>query len=65
MRHLWSFLLSLLLTPLIYISAGFSAVKFSQATDLGLGRLGVEELADGLAELFLLLGEGEVHGRGR
>jgi hypothetical protein len=36
MRHLWSFLLSLLLTPLIYISAGFSAVKFSQATGLGL-----------------------------
>lgn len=35
MRHLWSFLLSLLLTPLIYISAGFSAVKFSQATGLG------------------------------
>jgi hypothetical protein len=36
MRHLWSVRLSLLLTPLIYISAGFSAVKFSQATGLGL-----------------------------
>ena len=35
MRHLWSFLLSLVLTPLIYISAGFSAVKFGEATELG------------------------------
>src|SRR4029077_18965007 len=33
-----------------------------QAPDLGLGRLLVEEGADGLAELFLLLAEGEVHG---
>jgi len=27
MRHLWSLLLSLVLTPLTYISAGISAVK--------------------------------------
>jgi hypothetical protein len=35
MRHLLSFLLSLVLAPLIYISAGFSAVKFGQAVELG------------------------------
>jgi hypothetical protein len=36
MRHLLSFVLSLVLAPLIYISAGFSAVKFGEATELGL-----------------------------
>jgi hypothetical protein len=35
MRHLLSFLLSLVLAPLIYISAGFSAVKFGEASGLG------------------------------
>jgi hypothetical protein len=35
MRHLLSFLLSLVLAPLIYISAGFSAVKFGEADGLG------------------------------
>ena len=35
MRHLWSLVLSLALTPLIYISAGFSAVKFGDARGLG------------------------------
>ena len=34
-----------------------------QATDLGLGRLLLEERPDGLAQLFLLLAEGEVHAR--
>ena len=33
-----------------------------EAADLGLGRLGVEELADDAPQLLLLLGEGEVHG---
>ena len=40
-------------------------VGLHQATDLGLGRLALEELADDAAELFLLLGEGEVHGSPR
>jgi hypothetical protein len=35
MRHLWSLVLALVLTPLIYISAGFSAVKFGDARGLG------------------------------
>ena len=39
-------------------------VGVHQATDLGLGRLALEELAGDAAELFLLLGEGEVHGPG-
>ncbi len=34
MRHLWSLALSLVLTPLIYISAGLSAVKFDGANGL-------------------------------
>ena len=38
-------------------------VGVHQATDLGLGRLALEELAGDAAELFLLLGKGEVHGR--
>jgi hypothetical protein len=36
MRHLWSLLLSLVLTPLIYVAAGYSAVQLSAATELGL-----------------------------
>jgi hypothetical protein len=36
MRHLWSLVLSLALTPLIYISAGLSAVKFGDARGLGM-----------------------------
>jgi hypothetical protein len=36
MRHLWSLLLALVLTPLIYISAGISAVKLGDAHELGL-----------------------------
>src|SRR5581483_6713233 len=36
--------------------------RLHQATDLGFARLVVEELANDAAELFLLLGEGEVHG---
>ena len=32
-----------------------------QPPDLGLGRLGLEELTHGVAQLLLLLGEGEVH----
>ena len=39
MRHLLSFVLSLVLAPLIYISAGFSAVKFGEATQLGLAAI--------------------------
>jgi hypothetical protein len=35
MRHLLSFVLSLVLAPLIYISAGFSALKFADARELG------------------------------
>ena len=35
MRHLWSLLLALALTPLIYISAGVSAVKLAEARGLG------------------------------
>jgi len=35
MRHLWSLALSLVLTPLIYIAAGLSAVKFGDARGLG------------------------------
>src|SRR5688572_9246752 len=35
MRHLLSAVLALVLTPLIYISAGFSAVKFGEANELG------------------------------
>ena len=38
-------------------------VGVHEAADLGLGRLALEELAGDAAELFLLLGEGEVHGR--
>ncbi len=37
-------------------------VGVHEAADLGLGRLALEELAGDAAELFLLLGEGEVHG---
>src|SRR5581483_10454536 len=37
--------------------------RLHEAADLRLARLVVEELADDAAELFLLLGEGEVHGR--
>jgi hypothetical protein len=33
MRHLLSFILALVLTPLIYISAGYSAVKFGGSSD--------------------------------
>jgi hypothetical protein len=36
MRHLWSLVLSLVLTPLIYVSAGLSAVKFGEARGLGI-----------------------------
>ncbi len=36
MRHLWSLLLALVLTPLIYISAGISAVRLGDAHELGL-----------------------------
>ena len=36
MRHLWSLVLSLVLTPLIYVSAGLSAVKFGDARGLGM-----------------------------
>jgi hypothetical protein len=35
MRHLLSLLLGLVLAPLIYVSAGFSAVKFSDVNDQG------------------------------
>jgi hypothetical protein len=35
MRHLVSAVLALVLTPLIYISAGFSAIKFGEANELG------------------------------
>ena len=35
MRHLWSLALSLVLTPLIYVAAGLSAVKFGDARGLG------------------------------
>jgi uncharacterized membrane protein YeaQ/YmgE (transglycosylase-associated protein family) len=57
MRHLWSFLLSLVLTPLIYVSAGFSAVKFGEATGLGttavLGLVGAF-VAGGLYALLVI-----------
>jgi hypothetical protein len=36
MRHLWSLALSLVLTPLIYIAAGVSAVKFGDARGFGM-----------------------------
>ena len=39
-------------------------VGVHEAADLGLGRLALEELAGDAAELFLLLGEGEVHAGG-
>ena len=35
MRHLLSAAFALVLTPLIYISAGFSAIKFGEANELG------------------------------
>jgi hypothetical protein len=35
MRHLLSAGLALVLTPLIYISAGFSAIKFGEANEIG------------------------------
>jgi hypothetical protein len=35
MRHLWSLVLALVLTPLIYITAGVSAVRLSDARGLG------------------------------
>ena len=35
MRHLWSLVLALVLTPLIYIAAGVSAVRLSDARGLG------------------------------
>ena len=38
-------------------------VGVHEPAHLGLGRLALEELAGDAAELFLLLGEGEVHGR--
>lgn len=46
MRHLLSFVLALVLTPLIYVSAGFSAVKFGEANNLG-----VIEIVPGLLGL--------------
>jgi hypothetical protein len=39
MRHVWSLLLALVLTPLIYMSAGISAVKLGDAKELGLAAL--------------------------
>jgi hypothetical protein len=35
MRHLLSAALALVLAPLIYVSAGFSAIKFGEANELG------------------------------
>jgi hypothetical protein len=36
MRHVWSLLLALVLTPLIYASAGLSAVRLADARELGM-----------------------------
>ncbi len=57
MRHLWSLALSLVLTPLIYVAAGLSAVKFGDAGGLGasagLGLLAAF-LAGGLYALLVM-----------
>jgi len=55
MRHLWSLLLALVLTPLIYAAAGVSAVRLADARELGV-TAGVG-LAAGLAAggLYALL----------
>jgi len=51
MRHLVSVALAVVLTPLIYISAGFSAIKINAANELG--QVDVEPAALGLAAAFL------------
>jgi hypothetical protein len=51
MRHLLSAALALVLTPLIYISAGFSAIKFGEANELG--RLEAAPAALGLVAALL------------
>ena len=54
MRHLVSAVLALVLTPLIYISAGFSAIKFGEANELGR----IEATAAALGLLAALLAGG-------
>jgi hypothetical protein len=58
MRHLWSLLLALVLTPLIYAAAGVSAVRLSDArgfgTAAGIG-LAAALIAGGLYAVLVML----------
>jgi hypothetical protein len=51
MRHLLSVVLALVLTPLIYVSAGYSAVKFEEAN--ATGTIAVAPAALGLIAAFV------------
>ena len=58
MRHLWSLLLALVLTPLIYAAAGVSAVRLSDARALGMTAgvgLGAALVAGGLYALLVMV----------
>jgi hypothetical protein len=58
MRHLWSLLLALVLTPLIYAAAGVSAVRLSDAREFGTAAgigLGCALVAGGLYAVLVML----------
>jgi hypothetical protein len=58
MRHLWSLLLALGLTPLIYAAAGVSAVRLADARELGTSAgigLGAGLVAGGLYALLVMV----------
>jgi hypothetical protein len=58
MRHLWSLLLAVGLTPLIYAAAGVSAVRLADARELGASAgigLGAGLLAGGLYALLVMV----------
>jgi hypothetical protein len=58
MRHLWSLLLALGLTPLIYAAAGVSAIRLADARELGASAgigLGAGLLAGGLYALLVMV----------
>lgn len=58
MRHLWSLLLALGLTPLIYSAAGVSAVRLAEARELGTAAgigLGAGLVAGGLYALLVMV----------
>jgi hypothetical protein len=58
MRHLWSLLLALVLTPLIYVAAGVSAVRLSDARGFGMAAgvgLAAALVAGGLYAVLVML----------